>query len=184
MLSMTPSQYKNAGQDQRIHFAVAPCALGFIAAAFTEQGVCSIDLGGDVDDLSRLIKDRFSRADLSELKEEESRFFHDVLTPADHTGRYTSLLHQFPRDIRSTLFQERVWQALQRIPRGETRTYSQIAAEIGRPSAVRAVANACGKNPMALVIPCHRVVRTDGSPGGYRWGTDRISYFCHWHRQG
>jgi len=173
LLSMKPSHYRKAGLHQKIRYALAPCALGFIGAAFSEKGVCSIDLGDSEEELIALIRNRFHEAELSELTPEEAGFFREVINRADHPGRGGDLLQAFPSDIRGTLFQQKVWQALRRIPPGETRTYARIAEDIGNPSSVRAVANACGRNPVALVIPCHRVVRTDGSSGGYRWGGER-----------
>jgi len=173
LLSMKPSHYRKAGLHQKIRFAVAACALGYIAAAFSEKGVCSIDLGDSEEDLTRLVRDRFRKAELSELREEEKGFFREVIAKAGHPGNGGDLLQAFPSDIRGTIFQEKVWKALRQIPPGETRSYANIAEEIGRPSAVRAVANACGRNPLALVIPCHRVIRRNGDPGGYRWGEEK-----------
>jgi AraC family transcriptional regulator of adaptative response/methylated-DNA-[protein]-cysteine methyltransferase len=138
-----------------------------VLVAATEKGVCSVKLGHDAVWLERLLADEFSQAELSQqsLPEAKKAILNFI------SGE--SSLARVPLDIRGTVFQRRVWDELRRIPRGETRTYSEIAAAVGAPAAVRAVGSACGANPVALVVPCHRAVRRDGRLGGYAWGLAR-----------
>lgn len=158
-----------------IRYACIPCSLGWLLLAATEHGICSLKLGDKADELEELLRQEFTTADL----ERDEAALHDLLTPvlAYLEGRCT--LPVLPLDVRATQFQGEVWQALQRIPCGQTRTYGQVAAAIGRPHAARAVARACATNPVALLIPCHRVVREDGELGGYRWGVQRKAALLH-----
>jgi AraC family transcriptional regulator of adaptative response/methylated-DNA-[protein]-cysteine methyltransferase len=137
--------------------------------AATERGVCSLNLGDEATELEALLRCEFTTAAL----ERDEVALRDLITPilAYLEGRH--ILPVLPLDVRATPFQKEVWQVLQRIPCGQTRTYAQVAAAIGRTSAARAVARACATNPVALLIPCHRVVRGDGALGGYRWGIER-----------
>lgn len=169
MLGMRPGDYRAGGTGARIRFAVAQCSLGAILVAATERGVCTIELDDDPDLLVQRLQDRFPHADLVGQDEGFEQIVALVVGLVEKPSRPVSL----PLDIRGTAFQESVWQALRDIPAGSTASYTQIAATIGRPSAVRAVAQACAANPVAVAIPCHRVVRTDGSLSGYRWGVER-----------
>jgi AraC family transcriptional regulator of adaptative response/methylated-DNA-[protein]-cysteine methyltransferase len=169
MLGMTPRQFRTGGPGTVIRFAVGECSLGSILVAATEKGDCAIELGDDPASLVRLFEDRFHNAELvgddPEFAKKVSKIVGFVETP----GRGLDL----PLDIRGTAFQQRVWDAIAAIPSGSTATYAELAKRIGAPKAVRAVANACASNAIAIAIPCHRVVRSDGSPSGYRWGVAR-----------
>jgi AraC family transcriptional regulator, regulatory protein of adaptative response / methylated-DNA-[protein]-cysteine methyltransferase len=168
-LGMTPTVYRAGGVDAEIRFAVGECSLGSVLVAQSEKGVCAILLGDDPDALVRDLQDRFPRATLlgddAAFEETVARVIGFVEQPA--------LGLDLPLDVRGTAFQQRVWQALREIPVGSTATYSEIATRIGTPKGARAVAQACGANALAVAIPCHRVVRTDGSVSGYRWGVHR-----------
>jgi AraC family transcriptional regulator, regulatory protein of adaptative response / methylated-DNA-[protein]-cysteine methyltransferase len=168
-LGMTPTAFRRGGQDTTIRFAVGESALGPILVAATEKGVCAISIGDDPDLLTRDLQDRFPKARLVGGDEAFEALVATVIGFVEAPRRGLDL----PLDIRGTAFQERVWQALRDIPPGETRSYAQIAERIGRPQAARAVAQACASNKLAVAIPCHRVVRTDGSLSGYRWGVER-----------
>lgn len=168
-LGMSPSAFRNGGSGAVIRFAVAQCSLGAILVAATEKGVCAIMIGDEPGPLVRALQDRFGKA---ELTGDDPRFDELVATVvglAEAPGVPVDL----PLDITGTAFQQRVWEALKRIPAGRTATYKEIAAQIGDAKAVRAVAQACGANPVALAIPCHRVVRSDGALSGYHWGVER-----------
>lgn len=168
-LGMTPSTYRKKGEGITIFYSVVDCPLGLLLVAVTEKGVCKISLG---DDESELIADMATEFELSErIRDDEGVGFWTEKVIGYLKGWTPNL--ELPLDIQATAFQMKVWQKLQAIPIGETRTYSDIAEEIGQPTATRAVANACAKNPVALVIPCHRIIRKDTSLGGYRWGIER-----------
>ncbi|HEY0190958.1 MAG TPA: methylated-DNA--[protein]-cysteine S-methyltransferase, partial [Kofleriaceae bacterium] len=169
MLGMTPSTYKAGGADLAIRYAIGACSLGQVLVAATARGVCAILLGDDAAALIGELARRFPRATLVGGDAEFARVVGDVVALVEQPRLGT----QLPLDIRGTAFQQRVWQALRDIPAGETATYTDIAGRIGQPSAVRAVAQACGANPLAIAIPCHRVVRADGDLSGYRWGVGR-----------
>ena len=166
-LGMSARDYRAKGKGQRIGFCAFASPLGDVLIAATAKGLCSVKLGDDRTRLQRLLADEFSEADLVEVEMKDLK--GKILAFID--GETT--LGKLPLDIRGTVFQRRVWDELRRIPRGETRTYSEIARAIGAPDAVRAVGSACGANPVALVVPCHRAVRTDGGLGGYAWGLAR-----------
>jgi AraC family transcriptional regulator, regulatory protein of adaptative response / methylated-DNA-[protein]-cysteine methyltransferase len=168
-LGMTPTAFRNGGHGTTIRFAVAESSLGSILVAATEKGVCAISLGDDPDGLVRALEDRFPKAQLVGGDAAFEALVAKVVGYVEAPRRGLDL----PLDIRGTAFQERVWQALRDIPPGETRTYTEIAERIGRPKAVRAVAQACASNEIAVAIPCHRVIRNDGSLSGYRWGVER-----------
>jgi AraC family transcriptional regulator of adaptative response/methylated-DNA-[protein]-cysteine methyltransferase len=157
------------GDGSVIRFAVGECSLGSILVAATAKGVCAIDFGDDPDALLRGLEDRFPKARLiggdARFEQVVAKVVGLVETPAQGLD--------LPLDIRGTAFQQRVWQAIRAIPAGETASYTEIAARIGKPAAVRAVAQACGANAIAVAIPCHRVVRRDGTASGYRWGIAR-----------
>jgi AraC family transcriptional regulator of adaptative response/methylated-DNA-[protein]-cysteine methyltransferase len=169
MLGMTPSDYRAGGAGAVIRFAIAACSLGSILVAASERGVCAILLGDDPDALARELQDRFPKAELIGGDGDFERLVADVVGFVE----WPALGLDLPLDIRGTAFQQRVWRALRDIPVGETASYAEIAEAIGAPKAVRAVAGACAANPLAVAIPCHRVVRTDGALSGYRWGAER-----------
>jgi AraC family transcriptional regulator of adaptative response/methylated-DNA-[protein]-cysteine methyltransferase len=169
MLGMTPSTYKNGAAGLRIHAAVADSSLGLVLVAATDRGICSIDFGDTPQSLLERLRLRFPKA---ELRQDDSGFAAWVSRVAaliEAPGRGLDL----PIDIQGTAFQQRVWKALQGIPPGSTKSYAEIAAQIGTPTAARAVARACASNRIAVVIPCHRAVKSDGGLGGYRWGIER-----------
>jgi len=168
-LGMTPTAARRGGEGASIRFAVGETSLGAALVASTDKGVCAIMLGDDPDMLARELQDRFPRAELIGGDPEFERMVALVVGLIEAPGQGLEL----PLDIRGTAFQERVWQALRAIPAGRTATYAEIARAVGRPKAVRAVAQACAANPLAVAIPCHRVVRTDGALSGYRWGVER-----------
>jgi AraC family transcriptional regulator, regulatory protein of adaptative response / methylated-DNA-[protein]-cysteine methyltransferase len=169
MLGMTPSRYRAGGVNEEIRFAVGQTSLGAILVASTKKGVAAILLGDDPDELLRNLQDRFPKAHLLGADRDYEIWVAQVVGLVE-TPRIGLKL---PLDVRGTVFQERVWKALQDVPAGETVSYAEIARRIGAPKAVRAVAGACAANKLAVAIPCHRVVRNDGSLSGYAWGVDR-----------
>ncbi len=168
-LGMTPTAARRGGEGEAIRFAVGEASLGAVLVAATEKGVAAILLGDDPEALVRDLQDRFPRAKLVGGDAAFERTVARVVGFIEAPGRRFDL----PLDIRGTAFQQQVWQALRAVPAGRTASYAEIANAIGRPSAVRAVAQACATNPLAVAIPCHRVVRTDGGLSGYRWGVAR-----------
>ncbi|MCY6380292.1 bifunctional DNA-binding transcriptional regulator/O6-methylguanine-DNA methyltransferase Ada [Hoeflea prorocentri] len=168
-LGMRPTQFRDGGRDARIAFAVAESSLGPVLVAATERGVCAIDFGDDPDALVKNLQDRFPKADLVGGEPDFEQTVAAVIAQVEAPQSDFDL----PLDIRGTAFQQKVWAALRAIPAGTTVSYSEVARDIGKPSAVRAVAQACGANRIAVAIPCHRVVRTDGALSGYRWGVER-----------
>ncbi|MCZ6664496.1 MAG: bifunctional DNA-binding transcriptional regulator/O6-methylguanine-DNA methyltransferase Ada [Gammaproteobacteria bacterium] len=171
LLGMKPSAYRDGGHDEVIWHAVGACSLGTVLVAATPSGVCAILLGDDADSLVEELETRFPRATLSEPEPGFTDLVERVVAFVDNPSGTGNL--GLPLDIRGTAFQRRVWEALQKIPAGKTASYKDIAVRIGSPKAVRAVAQACRSNALALAIPCHRVVRSDGGLSGYRWGIDR-----------
>jgi AraC family transcriptional regulator, regulatory protein of adaptative response / methylated-DNA-[protein]-cysteine methyltransferase len=169
MLGMTPASYRKGGAQQRIQFAVADCSLGKALVAESGKGVCAIFLGGDAKALQRELADRFPKAELVQGDKAFGKRIAQVIGFIEAPGRSFDL----PLDVQGTAFQQKVWNALRRIPAGATASYADIAHAIGSPKAVRAVAGACGANPVAVAIPCHRVVAKDGGLGGYHWGAAR-----------
>ncbi len=169
VLGMTPSHFRAGGARTDIHFAIGECSLGSILIARSERGVCAILLGDDPDVLARNLQDTFPHANLIGGDDEFEQLVAKVVGFVEAPAVGLDL----PLDIRGTAFQHRVWQALRQIPAGETVSYSEIAQRIGAPKAVRAVAQACAANTLAVAIPCHRVVKHDGSLSGYRWGVER-----------
>lgn len=169
LLGMTPSRYRAGGAQEELRFAVGQCSLGKILVAATAKGVAAILIGDDPDALARDLRHRFPNAHLIGGDADYEKLVAQVIgmVEAPHLGI------DLPLDIRGTAFQQRVWQALRDIPAGTTASYADIAARIGAPKAVQAVAGACAANPLAVVIPCHRVVRSDGALAGYRWGIER-----------
>ena len=168
-LGMTPSAYRRGGFGMRIRHATVASPLGRLLVAATDRGVCSVALGDDDAALLASLRKEYPRAELEKATDGLPEIASAVV---EHLQGTRSVL-QLPVDLIATAFQWRVWNALRRIPPGATRSYAAIAAEIGQPTAVRAVARACASNRVALVIPCHRAVRSDGKPGGYRWGKER-----------
>lgn len=169
VLGMTPTRYRRGGEDTAIRFAIGDCSLGAILVAASERGVCAILIGDDPEALARDLQDRFARAELIG----GDAVFEQWVAKVVGLVEVPRLGLDLPLDVRGTAFQQRVWQALREIPPGATASYSEIARRIAAPKAVRAVAGACAANTLAVAIPCHRVVRTDGSLSGYRWGVER-----------
>ena len=168
-LGMTPATYGRDGAGTRITFAVVPCALGRLLVAATARGICRVAIGDDAPALERELRAEFSAATIARDDEGLRSWVAEITAHLD--GRRPHL--DLPLDVRATAFQRRVWEALRKIPYGSTRSYSQIARALGNAKATRAVARACATNPVAIVVPCHRVVREDGNLAGYRWGVDR-----------
>jgi AraC family transcriptional regulator of adaptative response/methylated-DNA-[protein]-cysteine methyltransferase len=168
-LGMTPSEYRGGGRNTEIRFAVGECSLGSILVARSSKGVSAIFLGDDPEAMLRDLEERFPHARLIGGDRDFERVVAEVVGFIEAPRIGLSL----PLDIRGTAFQERVWQALREIPPGSTSSYSEIAKRLGVPGASRAVAQACARNPLAVAIPCHRVVRRDGRLSGYRWGVER-----------
>jgi AraC family transcriptional regulator of adaptative response/methylated-DNA-[protein]-cysteine methyltransferase len=166
---MTPAAYRKGGGGARIHYATIGCSLGRLLVAATDRGICSVSLGDTDAELISALRAEYPHASIA----------RDKLRLQETVGRLLGHLNgsepcpEFPLDIRATAFQRRVWDELRRIPFGNTRSYSEIAGDIGSPKASRAVARACASNPVALLIPCHRVIGKDGNSGGYRWGKKR-----------
>ena len=172
-LGMKPGQYRAGGAQATIRFALGECSLGSILVAATDKGVCAISLGDDPDSLLRELQDRFPNASLQGGDPGFEALVARVVGLVQAPGAAASTGAELPLDIRGTAFQQRVWQALREIAPGTTVTYSDVAQRLGLPKAVRAVAGACAANTLAVAIPCHRVVRRDGSLSGYRWGLAR-----------
>src|SRR6266480_4462305 len=169
LLGMTPTQFRSGGSGNVIRFAVGECSLGAILVAATAKGVCAIQFGDDPEALVRALQDRFPKAQLLGGDQAFERLVAKVVGFVEAPAQGLDL----PLDIRGTAFQQRVWKAIRDIPAGATASYRDLAKRLGAPKAVRAVAQACGANAIAVAIPCHRVVRTDGSTSGYRWGVER-----------
>jgi AraC family transcriptional regulator of adaptative response/methylated-DNA-[protein]-cysteine methyltransferase len=166
---MTPTVYRASGTDAVLRFATGTCSLGSILVARSEQGICAIFLGDDPAALVEDLQQRFPKARLIPGGTEFRPLLKTVVEFVEAPGLGLDL----PLDARGTVFQQRVWRALRAIPAGQTASYTEIASRIGAPAAARAVAQACGSNPLAIAIPCHRVVRRDGALSGYRWGIER-----------
>jgi AraC family transcriptional regulator of adaptative response/methylated-DNA-[protein]-cysteine methyltransferase len=166
---MTPKAYRQGGSGAHIRFAVGQCSLGAILVASTPKGICAITLGEDPERLVADLERRFPRAELAGGDPSFERLVARVIALVERPRAGADL----PLDVRGTAFQERVWRALSKIPAGRTATYTEVARAVGAPGSVRAVARACASNVVAMIIPCHRVVRVDGGLAGYRWGIDR-----------
>lgn len=169
MLGMAPARFKAGGAGETIRFAVAACSLGAILVAATERGICAVLMGDDPEPLVRDLQDRFPKANLIGA----DAGFESTVAQVIGLVEAPRIGLDLPLDVRGTAFQQRVWAALRAIPAGETVSYTELAQRIGAPAAVRAVAGACAANPVAVAIPCHRVVRNDGGLSGYRWGIER-----------
>ncbi len=169
VLGMTPSEYRAGGVHRQIRFAIGECSLGSILVASSDRGICAIFIGDDPDALARDLQDRFPQSELIGGDSDYEQLIAKVVgfVEAPRLGL------DLPLDVVGTAFQQRVWQALREIPAGSTASYADIARRIGKPQSARAVAQACAANKLAVAIPCHRVVRNDGSLSGYRWGVER-----------
>lgn len=168
-LGMAAREYRAGGKGRRVSFGCFRTAIGTVLIAATERGVCAVKLGESAALLKDLLRQELGEAELLEDARGIAAYRDAILGLLKGEDTFARL----PLDVRGTVFQRRVWDALRRIPRGETRTYRQLAAEIGAPAAVRAVGSACGANPVALAVPCHRALRSDGGLGGYAWGLER-----------
>lgn len=168
-LGMTPATYGKGGRGAVINYAVVDCPLGKLLVAATNKGVCSVTLGDSDTELQAALLNEFPAAEVRVDAIALAPFVASIVSHLNKQDRYIDL----PLDIRATSFQQQVWAQLRKIPAGETLSYSEVAKAIGQEKAVRAVARACATNPVALVIPCHRVIREDKSLGGYRWGLER-----------
>lgn len=169
VLGMTPGAYRAGGPGQSIRFGIAPCELGLLLVAATAAGVCCIEFGDVATELRQSLRERFPSAELCEADGDLSGWITNIIGFIKNPSE----TFEIPLDIRGTAFQRRVWKALRKIPVGQTASYADIAAAIGQPTAARAVAAACGANKLAVAVPCHRVVRSDGALSGYRWGVER-----------
>lgn len=168
-IGMTPGTYRRGGAETEIAFDVLPVRLGFVLVGGTARGVCAVYLGDDPGALERELRDEFPRARIERAPERVRAWAEETVRRAAGEAAQDDV----PLDLAGTSFQLRVWHALAGIPLGETRSYREVAAAIGQPSAIRAVARACATNKVALLVPCHRVVHSDGSISGYRWGVER-----------
>ena len=168
-MGMKPSEYRAGALGQLIRYTLVDSAMGRVLIAATDKGVCAVRIGDSDHALESSLCGEFAKAEITRDDRDLAAYVRDIVNAAEGNG----IENQIPLDIRHTAFQWKVWEALRKIKLGETRSYQQVAKAIGEPQAVRAVANACASNPVALVIPCHRVVRSDGKEGGYRWGTER-----------
>jgi AraC family transcriptional regulator of adaptative response/methylated-DNA-[protein]-cysteine methyltransferase len=171
MLGMTPSRYRAGGMGETIRHAIGHSSLGVVLVAATERGVCAILLGSESDVLLSDLRARFPRAVMQEAEAEFADWVAQVVAMVDHPER--NRLLGLPLDIRGTAFQRRVWEVLRAIPPGRTLSYREVATQLGNPAAIRAVAGACAANALAVAIPCHRVVASNGKLAGYRWGVER-----------
>ncbi len=168
-LGMTPGRYKKGGEGMNIDYAITDCDLGRLLVARTKQGICSVKFGDNDNELSHDLLKEYPKAAVERNHKNLKQFVDEILAFLE--GREKTL--DLPIDVQATAFQMKVWEALRKIPYGKTITYKQLAERLGNPKAVRAVASACAKNQVALVIPCHRVVGSDGKMTGYRWGVER-----------
>jgi AraC family transcriptional regulator of adaptative response/methylated-DNA-[protein]-cysteine methyltransferase len=168
-LGMSPTRFRERGLNETIRFATARCELGLLLVAATDRGVCSVMLGDEAKALEQLLRQQFSAAKVVQ----DAPGMAEQMTAILATMSEHPVAGDIPLDVRATAFQARVWQALREIPRGQTRSYAEVARAVGQPRAVRAVARACATNPVAIAVPCHRVIGSDGSLTGYRWGIER-----------
>jgi AraC family transcriptional regulator, regulatory protein of adaptative response / methylated-DNA-[protein]-cysteine methyltransferase len=168
-LGMTPAAYRKGGKGMKIGYSIAKSALGKVLVGATERGVSAVYLGDTESKLIEELRQEYPRAEISPAPDSFERWVREIVLRVEGKPPRMDL----PLDLQATAFQRRVWQELQRIPRGTTRTYSQVARALGNPRSVRAVARACATNPVSIVVPCHRVIREDGNLAGYRWGLSR-----------
>jgi AraC family transcriptional regulator of adaptative response/methylated-DNA-[protein]-cysteine methyltransferase len=179
-LGMTPAAYRRGGQGMRIAYTITSTKLGRMLVAATERGVCAVSFGEDVEALAAQLRAEYPAAEITPGQEVPDGWVSALVEHLESQSKELAL----PLDLQATTFQLRVWEELRRIPYGETRTYTQVAEAIGEPKAVRAVASACAANPVVLIIPCHRVLRSDGSLGGYRYGLERKRKLLEMEREG
>jgi AraC family transcriptional regulator, regulatory protein of adaptative response / methylated-DNA-[protein]-cysteine methyltransferase len=168
-LGMTPATYQKGGRGMKIGYTVAKSPLGKVLVAATVRGVSAVYLGDAEGKLVAELREEYPRAEIAPAADADQKWVKEIVGRIE--GKQPAM--ELPLDLQATAFQRRVWQELQRIPRGTTRTYAQVARSLGRPKAVRAVARACATNPVSIVVPCHRVIRQDGALAGYRWGLSR-----------
>jgi AraC family transcriptional regulator, regulatory protein of adaptative response / methylated-DNA-[protein]-cysteine methyltransferase len=168
-MGMTPAAYRRGGQGMDVHYTIVDTYLGRMLVAATTQGICAVSFGDEDGNLETFLRSEYPAASLSRDDTSFKVWVDELLKNLE--GAQPRLV--LPLDLQATAFQLRVWEELRKIPYGETRSYSEVARAMGEPKAARAVANACANNPAAIVTPCHRVVRSDGQPGGYRWGMPR-----------
>jgi AraC family transcriptional regulator of adaptative response/methylated-DNA-[protein]-cysteine methyltransferase len=168
-LGMTPASYRKGGEGMVINYTVADTSLGKVLVAATQRGVSAVYFAGSERALAEELHREYPRAEIVEARAGNDGWLKEIVRRVE--GNAPSV--ELPLDIQATAFQRRVWQELQKIPRGTTRTYLQIAKSLGKPRSVRAVARACATNPVSVVVPCHRVIRSDGALAGYRWGLSR-----------
>ena len=168
-LGMTPATYRRGGEGMQINYTFADSPLGRMLVGATDRGISALYIGDSDSKLEATLRKEYPRAEIARDRNGLSKWLQKIL--AHLRGREPHL--DLPTDVQATAFQRRVWEELRRIPYGATRTYSEVARSIGRPTAIRAVARACATNPVSVVVPCHRVVREDGNLAGYRWGIDR-----------
>jgi AraC family transcriptional regulator, regulatory protein of adaptative response / methylated-DNA-[protein]-cysteine methyltransferase len=168
-LGMTPATYRKGGKGMKIEYSIVQSALGKVLVGATDRGVSAVYLGDADNNLVAELRDEYPRAEISPATTRAQRWVHEIVQRIE--GKAEQL--ELPLDLQATAFQRRVWQELQKIPHGRTRTYSQVARALGQPKAVRAVARACATNPVSILVPCHRVIREDGDLAGYRWGRGR-----------
>lgn len=162
------SKRNKISSDLKTVYSIVACDLGYLLVATTDKGICAVKFGDRKQNLIKTLTEEFNEATMIRNDSNLQDWIESILNLI--AGKKAH--HDLPLDIRGTSFQQQVWQELQKIPWGETRTYGEIANNIGKPKATRAIGNACGANPVALIIPCHRVIRSDGSLGGYRWGIE------------
>ena len=168
-LGMTPATYRKGGQGMKIGYTITKSPLGKVLVAATERGVSAVYLGDADSAMIAELREEYPRAEIAQATDSYQHWVREIVERIE--GKRPRV--ELPLDLQATAFQRRVWQELQKIPRGRTRTYSQVARALGKPKAVRAVARACATNPVSIVVPCHRVVREDGTLAGYRWGLSR-----------
>lgn len=175
LLGMPPARYREGGQGIAIRYTTVACPLGRVLVAATERGLCAVRIGASDAALLRELREEFPRASVTRVDAGRDEWLSSTVAriARQFDGKSDGGQPLPPLDIAATAFQWRVWSALTRIPAGETRSYGEIARAIGAPKAARAVGRACGSNRLALIVPCHRVVREDGTPGGWRWGAAR-----------
>jgi AraC family transcriptional regulator of adaptative response/methylated-DNA-[protein]-cysteine methyltransferase len=179
-LGMTPATYLRGGRGMKITYAVAKCSLGRVLVGVTVRGICAVYLGENAAQLTAALVKEYPHAEIRHSSGKQSQWVRAIVRHIEGA----KLRPDLPTDVTATAFQRRVWEALRSIPPGTTQTYGDVARSLGRPGAARAVARACATNPASLVIPCHRVVRADGSLGGYRWGLQRKKILLERERQG
>jgi AraC family transcriptional regulator, regulatory protein of adaptative response / methylated-DNA-[protein]-cysteine methyltransferase len=168
-LGMTPASYRKGGAGMQIGYAVANTTLGKVLVAATQRGVSAVYLGENERTLVDELRKEYAKAEIVRAENGNENWLKEIVRRVEGNAPSAEL----PVDVQATAFQRRVWQELQKIPRGTTRTYTQVAKSLGNPRSVRAVARACATNPVSIVVPCHRVIRTDGKLAGYRWGLSR-----------